>query len=58
MFLYYYAGDYIRYGYYNTVYILKDLMNECLDEIKRNKKYEDELYYDNDIENDLEWEKV
>ena len=29
--------DYIRYGYYNTVYILTDLMNDCFVEIKNKK---------------------
>ena len=58
MFLYYNGGDYIRYGYYNTVYILTDLMNECFDEIRRYRKYEDELYNDYENDRDLGWEKV
>ena len=58
MFLYYNAGDYIRYGYYNTVYILTDLMNDCFVEIKKHNKYEDELYDNYQEDKDLGWEKV
>ena len=58
MFLYYNAGDYIRYGYYNTVYVLTDLMNDCFQEIERRKNYEDELYNDYEDDRDLGWEKV
>ena len=61
MFLYYHVGDYVRYGYYNTVYVLTDLINDCfveVNKIKKNEKYEDSL---NDVYNedkDLGWEKV
>ena len=58
MFLYYNAGDYIRYGYYNTVYILTDLMNDCFVEIKKHKKYQDEICNDYEDDRDLGWEKV
>ena len=58
MFLYYNAGDYIRYGYYNTVYILTDLMNDCFVEIKKRKNYEDEICNDYEDDRDLGWEKV
>ena len=58
MFLYYNAGDYIRYGYYNTVYILTDLMNDCFVEIKKDKKYQHEICNNYEDDRDLGWEKV
>tara|TARA_X000001036_G_C20628450_1_gene786134 strand:+ start:1209 stop:1427 length:219 start_codon:yes stop_codon:yes gene_type:complete len=70
MFLYYNVGDYVRYGYYNTVYVLTDIINECFDEINKYEKYEDALnevynevynegYNEGLRENkDLDWEKV
>ena len=44
MFLYYNVGDYIRYGYYNTVYVLTDIINECFDEINKCSNFYKSLF--------------
>jgi len=61
MFLYYNVGDYVKYGYYNTVYVLTDLINDCFEEIhkyEKNEKYEDSLNEAYNEDKDLGWEKV
>ena len=58
MFLYYNVGDYVRYGYYNTVYVLTDLINDCFDEVNKYEKYENELNEAYNEDKDLGWEKV
>tara|TARA_A100001011_G_C14292009_1_gene836630 strand:+ start:905 stop:1087 length:183 start_codon:yes stop_codon:yes gene_type:complete len=58
MFFYYHVGDYIRYGYYNTVYVLTDLINDCFDEVNKYEKYEDSLNEAYNEDKDLGWEKV
>lgn len=54
----YYVGDYVRYGYYNTVYVLTDLINDCFVEVNKYEKYDDSLNEAYNEDKDLGWEKV